>query len=125
MRHEREEARAHTAALHRAYDLGDAAAFAKAAGAYVELLRGHIHKEDHCLWPMADQLLSPAAQAEILRAFAVAEEQDVGDGVHERMIEALDRLLATCGLPARQALLLARNPGGCGCGGAAGKGGAS
>ena len=35
------------------------------ARALIELLRGHIHKEDHVLFPMAARLLSEGEQAEV------------------------------------------------------------
>jgi hemerythrin-like domain-containing protein len=37
------------------------------AGEIIELLRVHIHKEDHVLFPMAEQLLSAEAIAEVDR----------------------------------------------------------
>ena len=36
---------------------------------YVELLRAHIYKENNILFPMADSILSPGAQAELAAAF--------------------------------------------------------
>jgi len=52
--------------------------------AYVDLLRQHIEKEDHCLFAMADQALTAEDQAELAAAFARVESEEIGAGVHER-----------------------------------------
>jgi len=44
---------------------GDRAAQRAHAGALIELLRAHIYKEDHILFPMAARLLSDAELAEV------------------------------------------------------------
>ncbi|HYC76030.1 MAG TPA: hemerythrin domain-containing protein [Planctomycetota bacterium] len=118
MRHEHDEGRVAVAGLHRAVEARDVAAFAGHARTYGTLLRAHIQKEDHCLWPLADGLLDAAAKAELLAAFERAEIEHVGPGVHERMLEQLDALAARCGLSTRPGLRLAGG-GGCGCRGAA------
>lgn len=115
MRHEHDEGRAAVGGLSLALDQADPHAFARHAYAYVSLLRGHIQKEDHCLWPMADKLLDAPAQAAVLAAFERAEAEHMGPGVHERMLARLDALLRACGLPPRAPDLLARTGGGCGC----------
>lgn len=51
---------------------------------YVELLRQHIEKEDHCLFAMADQALSAEDQTELEAAFERVESEEIGAGVHER-----------------------------------------
>lgn len=51
----------------------DSAGYADAAERYVELLRAHIQKENHCLFGMADHLLNAADRAALLEAF---ERQD-------------------------------------------------
>jgi len=60
------------------------AAFAGSAEAYIHLLREHIQKEDHCLFPMADQALTEADQAALLEAFRRVEEEETGSDVPER-----------------------------------------
>jgi hemerythrin-like domain-containing protein len=115
MRHEHEEGRAAVGGLALALEQADPLAFARHAYAYVSLLRGHIQKEDHCLWPMADSLLTESARAEVLAAFERAEVEHMGLGVHERMLAKLDDLLRACGLPSRAPDLLARTGRGCGC----------
>jgi hemerythrin-like domain-containing protein len=62
-----------------AYEQGDASAlkdFAKAARAYVALLREHIQKEDHCLFAMTNENLSDKEQEQLLEAFRAAEVQE-------------------------------------------------
>lgn len=119
MRHEHVEGRAAVAGMHEAVEQNDPSAFALQAAAYSTLLRGHIQKEDHCLWPLADQLLDGAAETEILGAFERVESEHVGQGVHDRMIGKLDALLEHCNLAPRSAPSLAKTGGGC-CGGAHG-----
>jgi hemerythrin-like domain-containing protein len=71
MRAEHEEGRALVQALHEAAQrlaAGDAAArddVVHSTGAYVDLLRRHIQKEDHVLYRMAHQALGPAEQERV------------------------------------------------------------
>lgn len=51
---------------------------------YVNLLRAHIDKEDNVLYPMADELLTPEDQQELVEAFERVEAEDIGTGVHEK-----------------------------------------
>jgi len=87
--------------------------FAHSAREYVGMLREHIRKEDHCLFPMADQALDEAAQQELLRMFERVEHEDIGAGVHERYLALADELAERYGV-ARKAVA---SCGGCGCGG--------
>lgn len=50
--------------------------FARAAEEYSALLRQHISKEDHCLFAMADHILSDKDQSDLLAAFHHSENQD-------------------------------------------------
>ncbi len=52
--------------------------------AYVQLLRGHIAKENNVLFPMADRVLSGGEQNTLYDAFEQIEAQEMGEGVHER-----------------------------------------
>ncbi len=54
--------------------------YAKAARNFVDLLRNHIMKEDEILYPMADQGLSEADQADLLVRFRQVEEEQFGPG---------------------------------------------
>jgi hemerythrin-like domain-containing protein len=92
MLHEHEQGRALIRGMHAAAEGGDAAAYATAALSYVALLRAHIQKEDSILFRMADQILSPEDQEQLLVAFE-REEQDLPRGTHEEML-ALARSLA-------------------------------
>jgi len=47
--------------------------FANGAQSYIELLRGHIAKEDHILYPMADDALTGENQEALDREFDAAE----------------------------------------------------
>ena len=73
-------------------DRGSAAAFAAAARAYGELLTGHIFKEDHVLYPMADARLTSAQQESLEACFAGVERDIVGAGKHEEYHRLLERL---------------------------------
>jgi hemerythrin-like domain-containing protein len=86
---------------HRRAESGEAAApvaFAEAARRYVELLRGHIHREDRVLFPMADRLLTAEDQETLLAAFEKTEHEDMGDGTHERMLALARDLTQRLGL---------------------------
>lgn len=59
---------------------------------YVELLRQHILKEDSVLFNIADSLLSPAEQGELVAGFERVEEERMGPGVHERYHDLIAEL---------------------------------
>ncbi|HOD98484.1 MAG TPA: hemerythrin domain-containing protein [Syntrophales bacterium] len=52
--------------------------------AYVDLLEGHISKENNVLFPMAERLLGETDMEELEKAFALVEEIETGEGVHEK-----------------------------------------
>jgi len=52
--------------------------------AYIQLLRAHIDKEDHILYPMADLLFTPEDQRALTEAFEKVEAEEIGEGVHEK-----------------------------------------
>jgi hemerythrin-like domain-containing protein len=90
----REQIRAMSAAIDGA-SAGQRAAldtFVKHARGYVELLRQHITKEDHCLFPMADHRLSAEDQDALLASFAATERDDMGEGTHERYLALAQKL---------------------------------
>ncbi|HEU4759885.1 MAG TPA: hemerythrin domain-containing protein [Dehalococcoidia bacterium] len=95
---EHEEGRGFIGAIEAAipaYERGDPAAgraIAENALAYVELLRGHIWKEENVLFPMADQVLSAEDQDDLTERFERVETEVMGQGVHERYHELLDAL---------------------------------
>lgn len=59
---------------------------------YVALLREHIRKEDHCLFPMADQALSEIDQRSLLRSFEAVELQDVAPDEHQKYLGVANAL---------------------------------
>ena len=70
------------------------------AKAYIGLLRAHILKEDHVLFPMADKALSDTDQSDLAERFEQVEAEEIGEGVHERyhgMIGELERALGIAG----------------------------
>jgi hemerythrin-like domain-containing protein len=92
MLHEHEVGREHIRGMEAA--LPDAAAcdkaglrhFALHADAYVALLRQHIFKEDHRLFPMASQVCSAKDDADLVDCFARIELHDMEEGVHEHYL---------------------------------------
>jgi hemerythrin-like domain-containing protein len=73
--------------------------FVRHAREYVRLLREHIRKEDHCLFPMADRALSAAVQDALLDSFAAVEGDDMGEGTHEKYLRLADELADRLGVP--------------------------
>ncbi len=66
--------------------------FIKYARAYVELLRAHIQKEDHCLFPMARQKLDAVAIEDLSRGFTRVEREEVGESAHDEYLQLANRL---------------------------------
>lgn len=60
---------------------------------YVDLLRQHIQKEDHCLFAMADQVITEADDEALLAAFDHAERHVMGHGCHQRYVQLADALV--------------------------------
>lgn len=80
---------------------GDKAALKAAlenALGYAELLRQHIDKEDNILYHMADQVLTPADQQELLSKFEEVEQQRIGAGKHEEYVKLVEDLERELGL---------------------------
>lgn len=66
--------------------------FARVAKEYSVLLRQHISKEDHCLFAIADQVLSDVDQSDLLSAFQHTEFQDERQGKHEYYLNLANEL---------------------------------
>ena len=64
----------------------------------VGLLRTHIQKEDHCLFPMADQAISEADMADLQEKFRKVDEEDIGLEVLEGHVETARRLAQLFGV---------------------------
>jgi hemerythrin-like domain-containing protein len=95
---EHEEGRHHLAAMAAALDAAEAdqadavLRFSVAARAYLDLLREHIQKEDHCLFPMSDRALSATEQEQLLDSFRAVEHEEMGQGTHEQYLALADQL---------------------------------
>ncbi len=103
MLYEHEQGRAYTRAMRNAAERLETDPSArdevvKNALGYAALLRQHIQKEDHVLFPMADRLLPPETQQKVAVGFDLLEHEETGEGVHEKYLalaEALERETAT------------------------------
>jgi hemerythrin-like domain-containing protein len=73
-------------------DLAGKILFVEHARAFVRLLREHIYKEDHCLFPMADQAFSATDQDELAQSFVKVEHEDMGPGTHEKYLQLANQL---------------------------------
>jgi len=74
---------------------GDADAlqwFVQHGQSYIRLLREHIQKEDHCLFPSANGTLSEPDQQKLLAAFEKVEAEEMGAGTHENYLALANRL---------------------------------
>jgi hemerythrin-like domain-containing protein len=68
------------------------------ARGYTTLLRQHIQKEDHILFPMADRVIPADQHASVWEAFEHVEHVETGEGVHEKYLalaEALEQEMTT------------------------------
>jgi hemerythrin-like domain-containing protein len=62
------------------------------AKAYLRLLKDHIQKEDEILFKIADDVISPAEQRQLLRSFEEHEAKEIGTGVHEKYLKLVEEL---------------------------------
>lgn len=85
------QGRGYIARMRQALADGDARAYAQAAHAYAALLRQHILKEDHILYPMAEARLA-AQDAALVAAYDALEEEVTGPGGHEAYHQLLEEL---------------------------------
>jgi hemerythrin-like domain-containing protein len=88
----REHIRAMLAALDEKEVGTSVALFAGHAHAYVTLLREHIQKENHCLFPMAEELLSVRDMRALNHSFQHLEEDDLGGSTHEKYLKLANDL---------------------------------
>jgi len=87
------------------------AAFTANADGYINLLREHIEKEDHCLFAMADQAFGADDQQRLLEAFENVEHEHMGLDTHEKFRQMADELADRFGVKRAAD----RNRGACGC----------
>lgn len=71
------------------YAIDDVAA---SLGAYVDLLRIHIAKENKTLFPLVDALLSASDQEILAQSFAEVDSQVMGADVHEKYLRLAHEL---------------------------------
>lgn len=99
MLHEHDQGRALVSVLARhatqgeAWTDADRQEIADAAGAFAQLLRAHIHKEDAILYPMAEQHLPPEALRAVSEECQRFEEERTGSGAHARLHALADELV--------------------------------
>jgi hemerythrin-like domain-containing protein len=67
------------------------------AKAYLRLLKDHIQKEDEILFRIADDVISPDEQKQLLRSFEEHEAKEIGEGVHEKYLKIAEELEAKTG----------------------------
>ena len=97
--HEHEQGRIFVRAVAKAVagkGVPGAAAIRKAKknlAAYAQLLRAHIDKENDVLYPIADRLLKPVDQKNLVEAFDKVESQELGEGVHEKYHAWMEKLV--------------------------------
>ena len=119
MLYEHEQGREHLRAMDAAVDeaaSGDALSvekFCTYAARYVNLLREHIAKEEHCLFGMADQVLSPADEMRLMEQFERIESEHAGEGTHQHVLDMITRLELRYGVAKEPPAAVDRN---CGCG---------
>lgn len=77
-----------------AWNEGDRQEIAEVANGFAELLRGHIHKEDAVLYPMAEQHLPPEAIEAVGMACERYEQDESRAGAHERLHALAEELVA-------------------------------
>lgn len=64
------------------------------AEGYSNLLKSHIMKENQVLFVMADSLLRPGVQEELVEQFEEIENNKIGAGTHERLHGKIEQLIA-------------------------------
>jgi hemerythrin-like domain-containing protein len=77
------------------YEQGDQdakASIIENARGYTQLLAQHIPKEDDILYPLADKVLSPQDQRELLERFEKVEKEKIGEGKHHEYIHLVEEL---------------------------------
>jgi hemerythrin-like domain-containing protein len=84
-----------------ALEAGDASARDAVIGnarGYANLLRNHIFKENHILFPMADRFIPAQHQEAVNDGFEQVEHEETGEGVHEKYLSLAEALEKEMGL---------------------------
>ncbi|HEY4760845.1 MAG TPA: hemerythrin domain-containing protein [Thermoguttaceae bacterium] len=95
-------------------DLAAQGKFVRNARGYINLLREHIQKEDHCLFAMANSALTEQDQENLLAVFEKVEAEEMGEGVHEKYLNIAHDLAKRYGIPSAEFEKVVGH--GCGCG---------
>ncbi len=66
--------------------------FLENARDYVRLMREHLGKEDHHLFPLANRILSDWDRLRLRESFTEAENQEVRPGAHQKYLSLADEL---------------------------------
>ncbi len=66
--------------------------FAENAHSYIQLLRQHIQKEDHCLFTMADQSMTDEDQKYLHSMFDRVEKEEMGENTHQKYLDIAHEL---------------------------------
>jgi len=83
------------------YEQGDGHAARRVcenATAYITLLRQHIDKENHCLFPMANQVFAQVDQSRLSEVFRKVDEEKVGRDKIDGFVQFADRLAEEYGV---------------------------
>ncbi|MBI4715179.1 MAG: hemerythrin domain-containing protein [Nitrospirae bacterium] len=75
---------------------------AGSAAVFSQLLRQHIDKEDNILYPMANRVLSPDDQNDLLMKFQKVERERMGEGCHDHYELLVRTLESECGIQASE-----------------------
>ncbi|MEW6236474.1 MAG: hemerythrin domain-containing protein [Candidatus Omnitrophota bacterium] len=86
--------------------------FANHANGYIEMLREHIQKEDHCLFSMANQIMSEEDERQLMALFEHVEEEEMEAGTHEKYLRVAQMLAERYQVPPAEVDLSALT---CGC----------
>ncbi len=62
------------------------------AQGYTTLLRQHINKEDHILFPAAEGVIPLSQQDQVWEDFERVEHEETGEGVHEKYLSLAEKL---------------------------------
>lgn len=100
--HEHEKGRGLVAAMTGAIEGGAPREFVRHARAYVGLLREHIRKEDHCLFPTAAGILSGTDAASLAQCFEHVENAEAGEATHEQYLHLANDLAGRLDVPRAQ-----------------------
>lgn len=99
MLYEHEQGRAFTRAMRTAAQavqegrLEESSNIIQNALGYATLLRQHILKEDRVLYPMAEKLLPPSRQNQMLEEFKQVDHTDSGEDIHAKYLALADALV--------------------------------